>query len=436
MSTSETLVRPPELPPPPPRRGAMRYLVAVLAVAAAVLLVLDWVRRAARERDAFDALADPSATAPPANGTGSITLAADWNSGLQTTGYLESPWLAGALWVLLAATIVAVGWRWVRRHRAHRRLTRPVLRRSGSALLLVVLLVLSGAATANAYVGYVPTVRSLFGDVGNDLRGGSRIEQLSIGAPELDVPPGPAYVYLPPGYSSITNRNKRYPVIYLLHGYPGESVDWVRAGDMQPILDKLISDRLIQPMIAVAPDASGGFVHDSEMVNQVGGPQLETYLTKTVPQTIDGKYRTIADRSARAIGGMSSGGYGALNLALRNQDIFSVSVSMMPYGDPGAVLASLFGGNKQLLQANTPSLYIPTTTFTQPLGIIYIAGSEDHQLATARQLYALTKPRTQDVALQIVAGATHTWRGASMDLPYGLVFFSQRVKVPADGSGG
>jgi hypothetical protein len=133
---------------------------------------------------------------------------------------------------------------------------------------------------------------------------------------------------------------------------------------------------------------------------------------------------------------MSSGGYGALNLALRNQDTFSVSVPMMPYGDPGAVLQRLFGGDEQLLDANTPSLYIPTTTFASPMAIMYIAGSEDHQLATARQLYAQTKARTSDVALQVVAGAGHTWRGASMDLPYGLVFFSQRAKPPADGSGG
>jgi enterochelin esterase-like enzyme len=175
------------------------------------------------------------------------------------------------------------------------------------------------------------------------------------------------------------------------------------------------------------------------MVNQVNGPQLETYLTKTVPQTIDAKYRTIANRDGRAIGGVSSGGYGALNLALRNQDVFSVSVPMMPYGDPGAVLDSLFAGDRQLLEQNTPSQYIPSMTFTQPLSMLLVAGTEDPQLPTARQLYAQLNARSSadlDVALQVVPGATHTWHGATMDSPYGYVFFSDRVKAAAGTSGG
>jgi enterochelin esterase-like enzyme len=436
VSTSDTLTRQPETPPPRGGRSWGWWLFALLGVAAVVLLVLDWVGRFGKERHAFDALFDSNSAS---QGTvNSVDLPRGWDRGLDTVGYLESPWLAGLLWILLLATIGYGIWRFVRRRRAHRRLRHAALRRTGLTLGIIVLLVLAGSATANAYVGYVPTIGSAFGNVGEDIRGGSRIDQISIGASDLDVPPGPAYVYVPPGYDNADNQSHRYPVIYLLHGYPGASVDWVRAGDMQQILDKLIADRLVEPMIAVAPDASGGFIHDSEMVNQVGGPQLETYLTKTVPQTIDGRYRTIADRSGRGIGGVSSGGYGALNLALRNQDVFSVSVPMMPYGDPGTVLDSLFGGNQQLLDQNTPSKYIPTMTFTQKMSLLLVAGTQDPQLPTARQLYAQLKARNSsnlDVGLQVVDGATHTWIGATMDSPYGYVFFSERVKA-AGKSGG
>ena len=440
MSTSDTMTRPSETPvrppTPPRRRGWGRWLFALLAIAAIALLVLDWIDKYGKERNAFDALFDANAPTQPE--AGSVQLPDGWDRGLDTVGYLESPWLAGVLWALFLATIVWVVWRGIRRHRAGRPLQHAALRRTGAAVLVIVLFVLAGSATANAYVGYVPTINSAFGQVGEDLRGGSRIDQLSIGAPELQVPPGHAYVYVPPGYDSGANRDHRYPVIYLLHGYPGASIDWVRAGDMQQILDKMIQDKLIEPMIAVAPDASGGWVHDSEMVNQVNGPQLETYLTKTVPQTIDAQYRTIADRSGRGIGGVSSGGYGALNLALRNQDVFSVSVPMMPYGDPGAVLGSLFDGNTQLLEQNTPSEYIPTMTFTQKMSLLLVAGTKDPQLPTARQLYAQLTARNSpdvDVGLQVVPGATHTWHGATMDSPYGYVFFSDRVKA-AGTSGG
>jgi S-formylglutathione hydrolase FrmB len=436
VDTTDTVTRPPEATPPS-RRGRARWLVPLLAAAAIVLLVLDWSSRYRKDRDAFDALFDSDATSP-SGGTGSIDLPRGWDRGLGTGGYLERPWLVGLLWLLFLAAVAGAIWRWHRRRSTGRPLTRPVLRRTGTTLLVVVLFLLSGAATANAYVGYLPTIGSAFGDVGQDIRGGSRIDELSIGAPDLKVPASPTYVYVPPGYDAAGNSSHRYPVIYLLHGYPGTSADWIRAGDLQQVLDRLIRDRLVEPMIAVSPDANAGYIHDSEMVNQVGGPQLETYLTRTVPQKIDSAYRTVADRSGRAIGGMSAGGFGALNLALRNQAIFSVSVSMMPYGDPGSVLGSLFGGNRQLLEENTPSRYIPTTTFTPPMSVILIAGTEDPQLPTARQLYAQLKARGSDVdvALQVVPGGTHTWHGATMDSPYGLVFFSQRLKANAGTSGG
>ena len=106
---------------------------------------------------------------------------------------------------------------------------------------------------------------------------------------------------------------------------------------------------------------------------------------------------------------------------------------------PGAVLESLFAGNRQLLEQNTPSQYIPSMTFTQSLSMLLVAGTEDPQLPTARQLYAQLKARNSadlDVALQVVPGATHTWHGATMDSPYGYVFFSDRVKATAGTSGG
>lgn len=65
-------------------------------------------------------------------------------------------------------------------------------------------------------------------------------------------------------------------------------------------MDTMLAGRLAQPMMLVAADASGGWLHDSEMLNQVGGPQVETYLTRTVVQTVDARFRTIADRSGRA----------------------------------------------------------------------------------------------------------------------------------------
>jgi S-formylglutathione hydrolase FrmB len=182
-------------------------------------------------------------------------------------------------------------------------------------------------------------------------------------------------------------------------------------------------------MIVVAPDASGGWLHDSEMLNQVGGPQVATYLTRTVVDAVDGTYRTVPDRGARAIGGMSSGGYGALNLGLRYQGVFTVILSEMPYGDPGPVTWSLLGGSHALWLANSPSRYIPTMVFQHPMAVDLIAGSRDRTRGEAVRLARMLAARGQPAQDTIVPDANHTWRGARAELPYALAFASQHLTV-------
>jgi enterochelin esterase-like enzyme len=344
-------------------------------------------------------------------------------------GPLESRWLVVAIGMLLLATLALVLWRARRRRRLGIRPRHLALRRVALGGLLLTLTLADGAAGLNAYVGYVPTVPSLFGVLPShpDGSGFSRVETLAIGDRALDIPPADAYVYLPPGYGAKANARRRYPVVYLLHGYPGGPIDWFRGAEVQDQMDALLRYRLVQPMIVVAPDASGGWLHDSEMLNQVGGPQVETYLTHTVVAAVDARFRTIRDRDGRAIGGVSSGGYGGLNLGLRHQAVFSVILSMMPYGDPGAVTQTLLGGSHKLWVANSPSHYIPTLTFTDPMAIFLAAGSQDPQLPEARWLAHLLARRAQLAVVKEVPGATHTWRGARAEIPYALAFASQHL---------
>jgi enterochelin esterase-like enzyme len=343
-------------------------------------------------------------------------------------GPLESPWLAVGLAALVPATVALIATSHRRRGRRagpprHRR-----LRRGGLAAWLVTLTVLAGLVGLNAYVGYVPTLASLFGEVpigvGHGAEDRSSVVSLKIGAPSLRVPPSRCYVYLPPGYGSAAQQRRRYPVVYLLHGYPGGPIDWFRSAQVQQTMDAMLASRLVQPMILVAPDASGGWLHDSEMLNQVGGPQVESYLVGTVVHTIDLRFRTVADRAGRAIGGMSSGGYGALNLGLRHQDVYSVILSMMPYGTPGAVTRTLLGGSHALWLANSPSAYIPTMAFRHPMAVELMAGDHDPEAREAARLARLLRARGQYAVYNQVRGAGHTWRGARAEAPYALAFAS------------
>jgi hypothetical protein len=346
---------------------------------------------------------------------------------VQRAGPLESPWLAVGLGALLLTTLAAVAWR--RRWPAGPPPRHPWLRRGGLAAWLVVVATLCGLAGLNAYVGYVPTLPSLFGDVpgrgGSNPRGSaSRVVSLEIGAPSLRVPPSRTYVYLPPGYDTRAQARRRYPVVYLIHGYPGGPIDWFRGAQVQRTMDAMLADGLVQPMILVAPDASGGWLHDSEMLNQVGGPQVESYLVGPVVRTVDANFRTIPSRAGRAIGGMSSGGYGALNLGLRHQDVFSVILSLMPYGTPGNVARTLLGGSHLLWLQNSPAAYIPTMRFRHPMAVAFFAGDRDPEAGEAGRLTRMLQARGQYAVFDEVPGAAHTWHGARAETPYALTFAS------------
>jgi enterochelin esterase-like enzyme len=345
---------------------------------------------------------------------------------VQRVGPLESLWLVAGLAALLVASVVVA----VRRHR--RRAGSPGRRRwagrAGLAAWLAALTTLTGLVGLNAYVGYIPTLPALLGQVTTSGHTGSQVVQVVIGAPALDVPPRAAYVYLPPGYDSPANAGRRYPVVYLLHGYPGGPLDWVRAVPAQQLMDTMIADHLIQPMIVVAPNANGGWLQDSEMLNQVDGPQVETYLTRTVVGYVDGHFRTVLGRAGRAIGGMSSGGYGALNLGLRHQDLYSVILSEMPYGDPGRAALALLGGSRALWAANAPDRYIPTMTFHHRMAVDLLTGIHDSQRREAAWLARMLRARHQPAVLTMVPGAGHTWRSAGLELPYALAFANQHLR--------
>jgi len=357
-------------------------------------------------------------------------------------GPLESPWIAAGFVAMLLASVAVVVWRHrlaAARQREQREhgvtLAAPRLRwlrRGGLAVWLTSLATLSGLAGLNTYVGYVPTLPALFGSLPGSAAaspgsGGSQVVKIAIDAPQLGMRPSGAYVYLPPGYGARSNRSHRYPVVYLLHGYPGGPVDWFRGAHLQQIMDAMIADGLARPMILVAPAASGGWLHDSEMLNQVGGPQVETYLTSMVVHVIDSRFRTVASRSGRAVGGMSSGGYGALNLGLRHQDSYSVILSMMPYGTPGNVTATLLGGSRALWLANSPDDYIPTMRFRHPMAVDLLAGPHDQELGEAWRLARMLRDRGQPAVFTEVAGAGHTWRGVRLEIPYALAFASNHL---------
>lgn len=137
-------------------------------------------------------------------------------------------------------------------------------------------------------------------------------------------------IYLPPGYNVTTKR--RYPVLYLLHGWGGfdlnHTTEWEQWG-LEPRIQALIDSGTSQPMIVVQPLAfMPNPPHECSLFFNHGpgtdGKPWGDYIWKDVVNYIDSNYRTIPRRENRAIGGFSFGGQGALSLGLTHPEVFKV----------------------------------------------------------------------------------------------------------------
>jgi enterochelin esterase-like enzyme len=135
-------------------------------------------------------------------------------------------------------------------------------------------------------------------------------------------------VYTPPGYSA----DKQYPVLYLLHGIGGnEREEWAKGGVANVVIDNLIADKKIEPMIMVLPNGNAS-ADPSAGGGRGGGPgagfggwgkPFEDDLLKDIIPYIESHYSVKADREHRALAGLSMGGGQALNFGLGNLDIFA-----------------------------------------------------------------------------------------------------------------
>lgn len=136
-------------------------------------------------------------------------------------------------------------------------------------------------------------------------------------------------VYLPPGYQ---DSSQRYPTVYLLAAFAARGLkllnDDLWQENILERLDRLIGAGEIQPMIVVMPDASTRY-GGSQYLNSSATGQYEDATLELVSY-IDGKYRTQPQAGKRAVMGHSSGGYGALVLAMRHANTFGLAAAHAP----------------------------------------------------------------------------------------------------------
>jgi enterochelin esterase-like enzyme len=226
-------------------------------------------------------------------------------------------------------------------------------------------------------------------------------------------------VYTPPGYST----NRKYPVLYLLHGIGGTDTEWTEACHANVILDNLLAEGKVQPMVMVFPDGnSSRTVADLDAGGRGagaggggrGGMNMDAWLTpfendllKDIIPYIDSHYSVYTDRDHRALAGLSMGGGQTLNIGLVHPETFAFVGGFSSAPD-----------TKQ-----PPSVLVPDPSVPKQLKLVWLGcGNKDNLIRISQAVHNYLKEN----------GVPHIWHvdGNAHDnteWDNNLYLFSQRI---------
>lgn len=211
-----------------------------------------------------------------------------------------------------------------------------------------------------------------------------------------------AYVYTPPGYT----KDKKVPVLYLLHGIGGDENEWARSGSPDVIFDNLYADKKAEPMIVVMPNgraAKDVTARDPIPKQSPAFAAFEKDLLIDLIPFIEQSYSVKADRESRAIAGLSMGGGQSLNFGLSNLNAFAWvgGFSSAPNTKPPADLV------KDPAEA------------AKELRLLYIVcGDKDGLLRISQDVHAMLDEKKVAHVYRVIPGGRHdfkVWKSALYD---------------------
>jgi S-formylglutathione hydrolase FrmB len=325
------------------------------------------------------------------------------------------------------------------------------LHRAAGLLVVQLLLLLSVAAVINRQANFYVTLGELFGRGADD----GYAATIPPGAPRLTSDGGgqndlvrwitdrpaqrgkgtvipavlagartgyalPAQIYLPAGYSTPSVARHDFPVVMFLAGYPGTVDSWLKSLRVADELDRAIGAGRLPPVIAVLPEQDPVRGRDSECVDSAAGVRADTYLSADVPDVIGRHFPAATTRDRWAVVGYSTGGFCAVNLALRHPDRFAAAGTLSGYFRPliDRSTGDLYRGDLALRRANDPRLTVGHRR-PAPVHLFLAAGRGDQEaLRDVRAFAPLVRaPDTVTVVDNRPGGHNFTtWRAVLPDL--------------------
>jgi enterochelin esterase-like enzyme len=325
-------------------------------------------------------------------------------------------------------------------------LLRPVVVKVVAGALALVLAATGGMAVVNDYYGYYQTWSQLsadlsgsyaaFSDTATTLRHGGalpagELRSVTFAGKRSGITRG-GIVYLPPQYFEHRYAHTRFPVVELLHGSPGEPMNWIVQLRLAGVMDRLLAAHLVGPMILVMPSSNA--THQFEECVNAPGALDDTYISADVPADVRHLFRASQAGAEWGIAGYSSGGYCAANLALRHPADYGAAGIMDGYFRPtdGQAAAALHdsvpaeAANDPLLAANR----LPRDA--APLPSFWVsAGSGDAADLTAARAFVKALHGVEQVTLYEEPGAGHNFYAWEPALPRLLAWMWTQLAPPA-----
>ena len=226
--------------------------------------------------------------------------------------------------------------------------------------------------------------------------------------------------WVPPGYAA---TSQTFPTLYLLHGVgspeafgPEEWLGYALTED----LDRMLALGLIEPMIVVLPQGD-----QSYWMNHANGPKWGDYVALDLVKHVDATFRTDARRERRAIGGLSMGGHGAVQLAYNHADVFSVAGAHSPTIRPFETSPEFFGDPAHFAKHDPISLAKSGDAARRVVTWIDV-GAEDQWRDAAEALRDALLARRAPVEYRVLEGEHEGWYWEYY-LPEYLHFYSQAL---------
>lgn len=238
-------------------------------------------------------------------------------------------------------------------------------------------------------------------------------------------------IYLPRDYK--INTDKKYPVLYLLHGGGGSHTDWPKQGSLEGVANQLITSDAAAEMIIVCPEAGKDFM------NYFNNPdwRYEDYFFEELIPYIESNYRVIADRQHRAIAGLSMGGGGSAVYAVHHPEKFSSVYIMSAYLKRQTELFWIDFNEPtqkkihQLVEDNNPMDYLKTVDaakLAQLKELKWFIDCGDDDFTFGPNMEFVTVLRELQIPYQLrIRDGNHTWdywhSALYLALPYVSNFF-------------